>query len=280
MEPSGLACNVNSTLPAMPEGDVTTLGESFAYENRFTFSSSPYTNEEIQSAMVDLEPRIGQDTEAILSSRNQIGDTYVDEQIPATGSSTDTFSDLILAHSLMTQPPNDGWEALIAAGRIQQANKAFQKLPWHVGSLNPGPHMSLDNLEGNFGHLPIDADHYVVPLFDSQMQEALLAECVTVAMRRGWTDISQSLQDCFPSPRLLNVLVNRFFKQHNRKIDPWIHAPTFRPSLNNLELTATILAASAINSPDVALRKVGRMILKLLRSRILEKVGRQLRCIR
>lgn len=142
--------------------------------------------------------------------------------------------------------------------------------------MNAGLYARIDKLDGDSGHLPLDENQYVPPLFDLQARDVLLAELVAIAVRRGWGGLSQGLHDGLLSPSLLDTLVHRFFNQHNRKIDPWIHTPSFRPRLNNIELTATITALSAINTQAASLRQVGSIMLKLMRLKTSEKVGLQL----
>lgn len=239
-------------------------------DNAYDFSTLSYfTNEEMQS-MIGFEPGPDQISGTTISLHRETGDSFADNPEPATGPLTGTLSGNVISQSSSFPKCNNGWETLIAAGKIKQASRAFKELPWHQSPLTTDLYPRLDNLEGEF---PLVEDQYVPPLFDLQARQALLADLVTIAERRGWLGLSHSLYHNFPPPSILDIMVHRFFKQHNRKIDPWIHAPTFKPNMNNLELTATIVAASAITMPVISLCHVGSIMLKLLQITISEKVG-------
>lgn len=241
-------------------------GEFDGDENTVSLSSLDCSrNEAMQSTISAPCPNISHGSTALVSGCYQ------------TGENLGNSRRLAIDQSLSDK---NGWEILIAAGKIQQASRSFDKLPWRGISMNAYLNANIEMPGGEFDNLPLEEDQYVPPLFDLQARNAVLAELVAVAVRRGWDSLSQSLSQHFPLPSLLDVLVHRFFKQHNRKIDPWIHSPTFRPASTNIELTATIVASSALNTPSISLRRVGSMMLKCLRPMITVKVGFKIRLIR
>jgi hypothetical protein len=61
----------------------------------------------------------------------------------------------------------------------------------------------------------------------------------------------------FPSAEVLDNLMQHFFDQSSSQIDSWIHLPTFRANALKPEFTSAIVAAGAVFTPLLTVRKLG-----------------------
>jgi len=65
------------------------------------------------------------------------------------------------------------------------------------------------------------------------------------------------IASAFPSIELLDTLIQFFLTSPSLDAQSWFHLPTFSPSKINPEVLAAIVAAGAVSTPDVPLRKLG-----------------------
>ncbi|ORY19318.1 major facilitator superfamily domain-containing protein [Clohesyomyces aquaticus] len=61
----------------------------------------------------------------------------------------------------------------------------------------------------------------------------------------------------FPSVELLDSLIQYFLTSPSLGAKQWFHLPTFSPSRLRPELLASVVAAGAVSTPDIPLRKLG-----------------------
>jgi len=66
-----------------------------------------------------------------------------------------------------------------------------------------------------------------------------------------------SLMSSFPSKSVLEKLTNRFFSEHVKKVDTFIHAPTFQLSKQPIELWVGMIASVALTSTHSPMRQFG-----------------------
>jgi hypothetical protein len=65
------------------------------------------------------------------------------------------------------------------------------------------------------------------------------------------------IASAFPSIELLDTLIQFFLTSPSLDAQSWFHLPTFSPSKISPEVLAVIVAAGAVSTPDVPLRKLG-----------------------
>ncbi|KAL4892752.1 hypothetical protein BDV59DRAFT_202493 [Aspergillus ambiguus] len=183
---------------------------------------------------------------------------------PCIGTS---FCDLLLGNMRC----DGGWEELIMTGRIGRASEAFKSSLWY-SIPDQGPR-NLSSIPGEEDPEALieDFTSSVPQRFTLSTRDNLLVSLVLFAYEQ-FPECLQSLRTGFPSPSLLNTLVHLFLKKQDRKVDPWIHAASFQPNSSNLELTAIIVAASALGTPSKTLRQLGTNLRRLLRRVILNKL--------
>jgi hypothetical protein len=67
----------------------------------------------------------------------------------------------------------------------------------------------------------------------------------------------KKISSAFPSVELLDTLIQFFLTSPSLDAQSWFHLPTFSPSKLSPEVLACIIAAGAVSTPDVPLRKLG-----------------------
>ncbi|KAL5115932.1 hypothetical protein ACEQ8H_006154 [Pleosporales sp. CAS-2024a] len=70
-------------------------------------------------------------------------------------------------------------------------------------------------------------------------------------------DNVKRIASAFPSIELLDTLIQFFLTSPSLDAQSWFHLPTFSPSKISPEVLAVIVAAGAVSTPDVPLRKLG-----------------------
>lgn len=165
-----------------------------------------------------------------------------------------------------------GWDGLITRGRIRQAIEAYKTSLWYSvpGQMNSPP--TGEQPEALLNEICSSA-----PCRFNQSQRDTLFGTLIICAHNQSPDCLQTLCSKFPPPALLNMLVHSFLTKHDKKVDSWIHSASFEPSTRNMELSAIIVAASALNTSSPVLHQLGTTLRRLLRSRILEKVRMPLR---
>lgn len=171
-----------------------------------------------------------------------------------------------------------GWEDVITTGKIREASEAFRKSVWYSAPEKShrakgflGHESISQSVDEDFEALTREVRLAVPRRFNHRTRDDLFATLIILAHDRS-PECLRNLRTGFPSPALLNTLVHLFFTKQDRKVDSWIHSASFQPSELNTELTATIIAASALNSSIPTLRQLGADLRHLLRPMILTKV--------
>jgi hypothetical protein len=67
----------------------------------------------------------------------------------------------------------------------------------------------------------------------------------------------KKISSAFPSIELLDTLIQFFLTSPSIDAQSWFHLPTFSPSKITPEVLACVVAAGAVSTPDVPLRKLG-----------------------
>jgi hypothetical protein len=67
----------------------------------------------------------------------------------------------------------------------------------------------------------------------------------------------KKISSAFPSIELLDTLIQFFLTSPSIDAQSWFHLPTFSPSKISPEVLACIVAAGAVSTPDIPLRKLG-----------------------
>jgi hypothetical protein len=67
----------------------------------------------------------------------------------------------------------------------------------------------------------------------------------------------RKISSAFPSIELLDTLIQFFLTSPSLDAQYWFHLPTFSPSKISPEVLACIVAAGAVSTPDIPLRKLG-----------------------
>jgi hypothetical protein len=67
----------------------------------------------------------------------------------------------------------------------------------------------------------------------------------------------KKISSAFPSIELLDILIQFFLTSPSIDAQSWFHLPTFSPSKISPEVLACIVAAGAVSTPDIPLRKLG-----------------------
>jgi hypothetical protein len=67
----------------------------------------------------------------------------------------------------------------------------------------------------------------------------------------------KKIASAFPSIELLDTLIQFFLTSPSIDAQSWFHLPTFSPSKISPEVLACIVAAGAVSTPDIPLRKLG-----------------------
>lgn len=83
------------------------------------------------------------------------------------------------------------------------------------------------------------------------------------------TNISR-IASAFPTVDLLDGLLQYFFTSPSVDATAWFHLPTFSPSKLRPQLLAAIIAAGAVSTPDIPLRKLGFALHEAARTSIAE----------
>lgn len=190
-----------------------------------------------------------------------------------------SFTDFFLANFDF----DDGWEELITKGRIRQASEAYKTSLWYSvpdqGSMRResiarelGSPLTDEKPEALLKEFRSSAPHR----FNHFTRDSLFATLIIRAHTQS-PGCLQNLYAAFPPPDLLNLLIHSFFAKQDQKVDSWIHSASFEPNARNQELTAMILAASALNTSSPALHRLGISLRRLLRPLILDKVRLLLR---
>jgi hypothetical protein len=71
------------------------------------------------------------------------------------------------------------------------------------------------------------------------------------------SDNVKKISSAFPSIELLDTLIQFFLTSPSLDAQSWFHLPTFSPSRISPEVLACIIAAGAVSTPDIPLRKLG-----------------------
>lgn len=161
-------------------------------------------------------------------------------------------------------------------GNTNSTQRAFQQSPWYSkGGKKTRQHTSprydtpIPSDTESIKSLSRNESTSVPQLFDQRTRDALLA---MVAKESKLEDIFPENVE-FPSPALMDVLAARFLRKQNRKIDSWIHTPSFHPERANFELTFMILAGGALSTQIASIRQWGYYVCRFIKRRILSKVG-------
>jgi hypothetical protein len=67
----------------------------------------------------------------------------------------------------------------------------------------------------------------------------------------------KKISSAFPSIELLDTLIQFFLTSPSLDAQYWFHLPTFSPSKTSPEVLACVVAAGAVSTPDIPLRKLG-----------------------
>lgn len=179
-----------------------------------------------------------------------------------------------------------GWEELITTGRIRQASEAFKESLWY--SISDQRWRTSGCIGRDLSSIPVDEQSEVLTRelhssapqrFNHFTRDDLFVTLVLYAHNQS-PECLRSLRTGFPSPALLNTLVHLFLNKQDRKVDSWIHAASFQPNSLNMELTAMIVAASALDTLFSSLHQLGTNLRRILRPIILNKVSSHvLKCL-
>ncbi|KAI9825939.1 MAG: hypothetical protein M1819_000458 [Sarea resinae] len=146
---------------------------------------------------------------------------------------------------------------------LMQRIEAYKKsglTPWNPGHQDNGfshqKHLSLPSHMANEPGSNLHEIHGLGPVVEGLKpgsRDNILAMILSGCKPREARRIVSS----FPSNSLLDSLMQYFFATQKSQVDSWIHVPTFRPNSTKPELVGAIIAAGAILTPILTIRKLG-----------------------
>lgn len=116
----------------------------------------------------------------------------------------------------------------------------------------------------NSGAQFVNSEQVASKVFGSDSRDRVVAMILGTCNRDTFPKVMSS----FPSAELLNTLMQCFLAAHLAQTDTWIHLPTLRISKARPELLASFLAAGAMFSTSLTIRKLGFAIQEAVRQSI------------
>ncbi|PVH75036.1 hypothetical protein DL98DRAFT_467018 [Cadophora sp. DSE1049] len=113
----------------------------------------------------------------------------------------------------------------------------------------------------NLGTQFVVSEQVAAKVFGPEARDKIVAMILSTCDRRNFPKVMSS----FPSAELLNSLMQCFLASHIAQNDTWIHLPTLKISKLRPELLASFLAAGAMFSSSLTIRKLGFAIQEAVR---------------
>ncbi|KAE8453256.1 hypothetical protein EG329_011323 [Mollisiaceae sp. DMI_Dod_QoI] len=113
----------------------------------------------------------------------------------------------------------------------------------------------------NSGAQFVVSEQVASKIFGPESRDKIVAMVLNTCDRRTFLKVMSS----FPSAELLNSLMQCFLASHLTKTDTWIHLPTMRINKLKSELLGSFLAAGAMFSSSLTIRKLGFAIQEAVR---------------
>jgi hypothetical protein len=178
-------------------------------------------------------------------------DQYNDQAPFGAGTpSTDTYGAL---QQLTSEPSGDA---------VSVRHEAFKKSVWRYlpqsnrdFGASEQPNLAFDDSELNSTHRRsrLTARRAIHERLDRVTRDRLLALVLGTCNPGNVGRIAGA----FPSVELLDGLIQYFLTSPSINAKAWFHLPTLSPSKLRPELLASVIAAGAIATPDIPLRKLG-----------------------
>ncbi|KAH7395988.1 hypothetical protein BKA64DRAFT_74400 [Cadophora sp. MPI-SDFR-AT-0126] len=113
----------------------------------------------------------------------------------------------------------------------------------------------------NLGTQFVVSEQVAAKVFGPEARDKIVAMILSTCDRKNFSKVMSS----FPSAELLNSLMQCFLASHIAQNDTWIHLPTLKIGKLRPELLASFLAAGAMFSSSLTIRKLGFAIQEAVR---------------
>ncbi|KIX00398.1 uncharacterized protein Z518_10537 [Rhinocladiella mackenziei CBS 650.93] len=102
---------------------------------------------------------------------------------------------------------------------------------------------------------------------DHTLRDKILALVLSTCNREAFDDVASS----FPSPELLNSLMEYYLTIHFAQVDSWLHLPTFEIGKQGVELILMIISAGAAACLTTEMRRLGLALQEVVRQALVQK---------
>lgn len=116
----------------------------------------------------------------------------------------------------------------------------------------------------NLGTQFVVSEQVAAKVFGPEARDKIVAMILSTCDRKSFSRVMSS----FPSAELLNSLMQCFLASHIAQNDTWIHLPTLKIGKLRPELLASFLAAGAMFSSSLTIRKLGFAIQEAVRLQV------------